>query len=173
MTGNQQAPTPPATPISADAGHISRLRAEKEVKMSDLDKLSWADRRGWARAEEEVQRTQMKGNSMSRQKSGIGIVFWMLVIGVVLVGVFTYLPGNLDPAYGNNGQVVNMVQPQGNNPDVDQQYSKVNQGNAQANLTNSRAYQRRATVWFVPMLCLMGFGVVAMVFKWFTQDNNA
>ena len=92
----------------------------------------------------------------------------MLLVGIVLVGLFTYLPGQLDPAYGHNGQVVNMVQPQGD-PGIDQQYAEINQGNAEANLTNARAYQRQATVWFIPILCLMGFGVVVMVFKRLTR----
>lgn len=110
---------------------------------------------------------------MSHKSSGVGIVFWLLLIGVVLVGLFTYLPGQLDSAYGYNGQVVNMVQPQGNNPDIDQQYSEINQGNAEANLTNARAYQRQSVVWMGWVFCLMGFGVVIVVFKWLTRANNA
>lgn len=143
--------------------------------MNEPIKLSRAEARGWARAEAEARKRTAKesGASMSHKSSGVGVVFWMLLIGVVLVGLFTYLPGQLDPAYGHNGQVVNMVQPQGNNPDVDQRYSNINQGNAEANLTNARAYQRQATVWFIPMICLMGFGCVMVVFKWLTRANNA
>lgn len=135
--------------------------------MSDL-RLSGSQARGWAQAEEAaMERQAVRESGISHKSLDSGIVFWMLLVGVLLLGIFTYLPGQLDPAYGHNGQVVNMVQPQGT-PDIDRQYSDINQSNANANLTNARAYQRQAVVWFIPMVCLMGFGIIVIVFKWIT-----
>ena len=140
--------------------------------MSDL-KLSNAEARGWARAEAKADKETARETGVTMSKSaGIGVVFWMLLIGVILIGVFTYLPGQLDQRYAGGGQVITMVNPSGNNPAVDAQYSQINQANADANITNSRAYQNQSIVWMGWVFCLMGFGFMLVVFRWLTRSNK-
>lgn len=135
---------------------------------SDISGMSDSDAQGWENAEWNASHP-----SVSITKSGIGIIFLFLFIGVVLVGMFTYLPGQLDERYTGGGQVIGMVNPSGTNPNVDMQYSEINRGNADANLTNSRAYQRQSVVWMAWVFCFMGFGIVIFVFNRLTRANKA
>lgn len=130
--------------------------------------ISDEDAKGWEQAE-----WNQSHPSTPKTKSGISIIFWCLFIGIALVGIFTYLPGQLDRRYTGGGQVIGMVNPSGTNPDVDMQYSEINQGNASANLINSRAYQRQSVVWMGWVFCFTGVGVVIFVFNRLTRANKA
>ena len=124
--------------------------------------MSKNDERILAAAQREMDSAMDTGRT---RNSGTGIIFLMLLIGIILVGVFTYLPGQLDSRYTGAGQVIGMVNPQGNNPDVDMQYSQINQSNAEANLTNARAYQRQSSIWIIWVFGFIVFGIVIFLLK--------
>ena len=124
--------------------------------------MSKNDERILAAAQREMDSAMDTGR---KRNSGTGIIFLMLLIGIILVGVFTYLPGQLDPRYTGGGLVIGMINPSGDNPDVDMQYSQVNQGNANANLTNSKAYQRQSVIWIAWIFGLAILGIVIFILR--------
>lgn len=126
-----------------------------------MDKLSY----GAARALDEAYNPKPKKvkDAPTRSGGGFGFIFAMLFVGVIIYGLFTYLPPQLDDRYTGSGQVIGMVNPNGNDPQRDLQYSEVNQGNAKANLTNSLAEQRRSSVWIIFILALTILGMISMI----------
>ena len=125
------------------------------------DNIKGNDARILAAAQDEMDTIHLRRTG----NPGIGIIFWMLLIGTILVGVFTYLPGQLDSRYTGTGQVIGMINPSGDNPDVDMQYSQVNQGNANANLTNSKAYQRQSVIWIAWIFGFVVLGIVIFILR--------
>ena len=96
---------------------------------------------------------------------GTRIIAWMVILGIVMFAIITYFPGMFDDRYANNMQSIKMVNPSGTNPETDLVYSEVNQGNAEANLTNSRAFQRQALMWTIIIVVFGLLGIVMYILK--------
>lgn len=62
-----------------------------------------------------------------------------------------------------------MVNPNGEDPGRDLEYSKVNQNNSEANLTNAVAEQRRSSVWIIFISILGIFGTIIVLFGMATK----
>jgi hypothetical protein len=78
------------------------------------------------------------GRVSARGSSGfnpLAIVFFVMLAFVI----FFIIPAQINPQYAGQGAMVGMVNPSGENPDVDAQYAEINKGNAQANVFNSAA----------------------------------
>ena len=97
---------------------------------------------------------------------------WIVFVSLIGIGVAVgslYITSYMDEQDGGNAQIVNVVQPSGNDPSIDGQYADINKRNSETNLNNTEADNNTTTTnatafqRIYGILLLGTFGLVSLI----------
>ena len=94
-------------------------------------------------------------------RSPIGIFALFIIAAIVVVGGLGWWFQSSSPSLPHN-MVINVVQPSGNNPDVDAQYAKINDANAGANIKEAATLSIYAGIGWVFLLLIGVFALILL-----------
>lgn len=81
-------------------------------------------------------------------------------LGIVLFATYLFTYGDKDGDNVGDTQIIKVVQPNGNSPDVDAQYSEINQENTKTNLLSVFSITLYIAILLVAMVVVTGIGLV-------------
>lgn len=95
-------------------------------------------------------------------QSGLAVPVFFIVCGLALLAGIGYLYTYADKDGDGQGdaQIIKVIQPGGENPDIDKQYSKINEQNVKTNVWSAATITIYAAILLVSMVILTGLGLV-------------